>query len=111
MKRTGVLLLVAMLSLACGSPDRSRCESVPNATLRAIEQGAETSFTISEAQAVRSRDFKKIWFVSGRVERTTGTWATNDLEVGEHGVGLIEAVDERARTLTIGGPPAARASP
>lgn len=81
--------------------DLSRCEPVTDAFAGLIASGltVEGGAGLRAAQAVRSRDFESLWFVSAdlQAERLQGreelaTWATNDLG----GAGFVYAVPGRA---------------
>jgi hypothetical protein len=100
--------LVAILTLALlgNRAELGRCESVPATTVAVIEQGSDLpGFSLSDARAVRSTDFNKVWFISGRITAdgepsSVGTWATNDLALGAAAAGFLTAVDTSARSST-----------
>ena len=105
-RRRWILLTAAFMLAACGgggSGDAgggtaNRCESVPAAAVDAIEAGMTVSGggSLSRAQAVRSNDFEKVWFVAAEIDGPgmegagdIGVWVTNDVNGG----GTIGAVD------------------
>lgn len=75
----------------------SRCEPVDDALVDGISEGltVDGGGSLRNAQAVRSGDYKKVWFIAADIQgpglegsEDIGIWATNSL-VGE---GLIMAV-------------------
>ncbi len=66
----------------------SRCYDVPRDIVFNLEQGLTITGggSVSNVQAVRSNDFKMVWFVSGDLEgagmegEQLATWATNSLD-------------------------------
>jgi endonuclease YncB( thermonuclease family) len=93
---------------ACGKLHTTalRCEDVPQALVDGIASGIkpETGATLRGAQAVRSEDFDKVWFIAADLEGPgldgpdqIGLWATNSLEAGS---GLIFSVDGTAKEFT-----------
>ena len=95
----------------------SRCLPVPKALVRGIEEGltVEGGGTLRNAKAVKSEDFKNVYYVSADIQGPglegdddIGTWATNSLKVGE---GLIIGADEVAREFSDWGAAASPDSP
>lgn len=109
-----LVALLAILSIlamsACGSsgtasPDENvsqprdpRCLNVPRSVVRAIATGLKVTGggTLRFAQAVKSGDFSRVYFVSADLQGSglegtddVGTWAINRLRLG----GLILTVD------------------
>jgi len=85
--------------------DLSRCEPVSDAFAGLIASGltVEGGAGLRAAQAVRSRDYETLWFVSADIEAETlqgreelATWATNDLGGG----GFVYAVPGRATVFS-----------
>ena len=82
----------------------SRCLVVPQPVVGAISSGLTISGggRVRHLRAVRSRDFAKVYFVSGVLTgsgfsgREVATWATNKLSVG----GLIFSADSFAREFS-----------
>ena len=79
----------------------TRCENVPPRLVKIIEDGLSVSVagTLKDARAVKSEDFKQVYFISAEISTVEGregageiaTWAkTGPLRVGG---GLIYAVD------------------
>jgi endonuclease YncB( thermonuclease family) len=93
----------------CGGAHEAqlRCEEVPQEIVEAIATGIlpETGATLRGAQAVKSKDFEKVWFVAADLEDPgldgtdqIGVWATNNIQ--HAGGGLIFAVDGFAQQFT-----------
>lgn len=109
-----VVLVGAVLGITgCGSSsssseapsDTSRCLDVPPSIVAAIEEGLTVTGggSLRLAQAVRSDDFLRVYFISADIQGSgltatddVGTWSTNKLE--NHGV--IFAVDEMAKEFS-----------
>jgi len=111
--RNATTILVALIVAGCsnsggGEGDRTtnnRCQPAPAVLVNAIS----SSLTITgggsmrSANAVKSADFEKVWFVSADLEGSglegggdIATWATNDLT----GSGSIFAVDAVANEFS-----------
>lgn len=85
----------------------SRCRSVPPALVSAIETGLTVTGggTLHNTQAVKSRDFNRVWFISAEIdgpglegEGDIGTWAkSGPLAVGG---GLILSIDAVAQEFS-----------
>ncbi len=66
----------------------NRCEVVPGEIAYNLEQGLTVTGggTLRSVQAVRSNDYRRVWFVSGDLEGSglegeqIATWATNSLD-------------------------------
>lgn len=80
-------------------PETSRCEIVPPELLAAIASGLSVAGggTLREAQAVKSADYTKAWFVAAEIDGPglegdgdIGLWVTNGLDSS---YGLIYSVD------------------
>jgi hypothetical protein len=120
----GLLTSVALLlfaASACGgdgggeaSPTEqasSRCMDVPPDLVNGIETGLTPSGggTLRNAQAVKSDDFKRVWFISAEIDASgmegdgdIATWAkSGPLAVGD---GLIMSVDSLAQEFSDWGP-------
>ncbi len=83
----------------------SRCEEVSPELRETIAQGAQPVFSdleITEAAAVRSQQYSKVYMVAGRIttkeEEQIGLWATNSLSADE---GVLLSVDGYAQHFTI----------
>jgi hypothetical protein len=83
---------------------KSRCLEVSAGLRDAIAQGAEDGvgrLRITEAAAVKSKDFKKAFMVAGRIKAPgvddIGVWASNSLKPGG---GIIMSVDGFAQQFT-----------
>jgi hypothetical protein len=81
----------------------SRCLSVPMPLIRAIQTGLDPGLRLRAGRAVKSRDFRSVYFVSGDIQgpglrgtRDIATWATNKLRVG----GLIYSAEAVAREFS-----------
>jgi hypothetical protein len=115
-----MLVLAAIVSAGCdtnvdaGPADgdttdaSSRCESVSRKLLHAITTGLTVSGggSLSEAAAVRSSDFEKVWFVAAEIDGPglegsgdVGIWATNG-DPSRRPSGLIFAVDAIAKEFS-----------
>ena len=103
----GLALLVAGASTASGKEDR--CKSVPKDMVAGIEEGFEKGvqgkWRLHNAQAVRSKAFKKLYFISAEIDGPgvaekgdIGTWASNSLQLGG---GLIMSVSPMAREFSV----------
>jgi hypothetical protein len=87
--------------------ESSRCEKVPPGLVKAIESGLTVTGggSLTEAWAVKSEDFKRVYFVSADIDGPglegtddIGTWAkSGPLRVGR---GLILAVDAVANEFS-----------
>lgn len=86
-----------------GQADLARCETVSPEMMTAIESGSPIpGYYLLHAQAVRSHDRQRIYFISADVHApglpdTVGTWASNRLEPG---AGSIWAIDDIAHAST-----------
>ena len=87
------------------TPTPDGCLSVPRSLLRAIASGAEdgVSFKITRGAAVRSPDFKRVFFVAGQLAGAGGlddavVWVSNSLQPGG---GTFMAVDGFAQQFTV----------
>jgi hypothetical protein len=118
--------LVVLLAGGCGSDDgesgapagettteeataSDRCRNVPPGLVQAIETGLTVTGggTLTNAKAVKSDDFKRVYFISADIEGSgmegansddIGTWAkSGPLRVGG---GLIFAVDATANEFS-----------
>ena len=83
----------------------ARCEKVSPELRATIAQGAQPAFAgleITEAAAVRSRQYSKVYMIAGRIttadEQQVGVWATNSLSPDE---GVLLSVDGYAEQFTI----------
>lgn len=86
----------------------SRCENVPAGRVNDIEWGLiqdqDKEIHLRGAQAVRSKDYEKVYFVAADLEGEgmegggpIGVWITNDLKPSEKsGAGIILSVNEVA---------------
>lgn len=79
-----------------------RCLPASEAAVAAITDGLEAGTTLVEPYIVRSRDYNRAYFVSGRVEGAPGgeqlaTWAVTDPEPSGT---LVFAVTEPAKRLS-----------
>ena len=74
-----VLSMLALLLTACTGSTALSCESVGTPVLAAISRGFSPGFNpITEAEAVKSRDFEETWFIAAEVAGTgIGVWATD----------------------------------
>lgn len=87
-----------------GEQTASRCLDVPTETLSRIESGLkDDDITLRNAQAVRSDDFEKVYFISADLQgpelEGTGdiaTFAANNID----GPGLVLSVDDVAKEFT-----------
>jgi hypothetical protein len=87
--------------------ESSRCKPVPPGLKKGIEEGLNVTGggTLANAQAVKSEDFKRVYFISAEIngpgmEKTgeIGTWAkSGTLQVGD---GLILSVDGLANEFS-----------
>jgi hypothetical protein len=111
----GRLLVAAavfmLLGSACGGGGETtastRCKPVPPALTKAIESGLTVTGggTLKNAQAVKSEDFKRVYFISAEINGPgmekpgeIGTWAkSGPLQVGG---GLILSVDSLAKEFS-----------
>ena len=110
-----VAVALVLLASACGggggqepSTDEggeAHCQNVPKAVVKAIRTGltVEGGGSLRSVQAVKSKDFKSVYFVSADIEGPglegtddVATWATNRLKVG----GLIYSVNEVAKEFS-----------
>jgi hypothetical protein len=103
------LILLGALAACSSTPGGqlaapSRCEPVPAALVSAISSGLTVNGggSLSNAQAVRSTSFSKVWFVAARINGSgmgadsVGVWATNDLA----GAGMVYAIDGLAHEFS-----------
>jgi hypothetical protein len=84
-----------------------KCKSATPPLVAAISAGLDDGLTLRNVVAVRSRDFKKAYFVAGEVEGPglegsgdVGVWVTNS----PSGNGLIYSVDAVAEEFSDWGP-------
>jgi hypothetical protein len=120
-KRSGLLFAAALVVLlaSCGGDDKSssgdkassadRCRNVPKSLVDAIEAGLTVTGggTLTNVKAVKSTDFKRVYFISADIEGSgmeepnsddIGTWVkSGPLRVGG---GLILAVDATANEFS-----------
>lgn len=87
----------------------SRCESVPASMVDVISEGltVQGGGSISNAAAVRSEDFERLYFIAAEIEGPglegagdIGVWASNRLEGG---AGMLFSVDHIAREFSVYG--------
>lgn len=84
----------------------SRCVAVSQAAMDEIASGLNAPVTLGPGQAVRSKDFAKVWMVSADLRgesmegRQIATWALNDLT----GNASIFSVDGFAKNFSDWGP-------
>lgn len=81
----------------------TQCLSVPQAKIDAINEGIEKGVTLRNAQAVKSKAFQNVYFISGDLDgvgleghEDIATFASNSLELG----GSIMAVDAVAKEFS-----------
>jgi hypothetical protein len=106
----GICLLLT--ASACGGDsdsggEASRCRDVPQGLVDGIEEGLTVTGggTLRDAQAVKSEDFERVWFISAEIDGPgiegdgdIGTWAkSGPLAVGG---GLILSVDAVAKEFS-----------
>lgn len=67
-----------------------RCEDVPYQVVGWLEQGLSLPGGVRDAQAVRSEDFSKVWFISADIQGEgidgdgpIGTWTTTSIDPSE----------------------------
>jgi len=93
---TLAVLGTAQTSGATQSSSTSRCVPVGRSLLSRINAGMKISYyRVRSAWAIRSTDFKKVWYVGGviRPGQLIGVWAT-DVPPRSAGYGLIIAADK-----------------
>lgn len=91
---------------ATGSQSESTCENVSQATVKWLESGLTVSGggQLEDAQAVRSGDFKRVYFISARIKGPSmgndviGTWGKSG-NVNEAG-GLTLSIDSFAKEFS-----------
>jgi hypothetical protein len=111
--------LILLLGVACGGGDgggddenaggaaSERCENVPQGLVNAIASGltVQGGGTLSHARAVKSDDYRKVYFISADIDGPglegsddVGTWSkSGPVRVGD---GLIFAVDAVANEFS-----------
>jgi hypothetical protein len=77
----------------------SSCDRAKPTLVRAINTGLN-GVRLRKAYIVRSDDFAKVYFVSGRIGGEIGTWATNS----PGGTGVIFSVGDAAHRVSDWGP-------
>lgn len=107
--KAAFLAILAVVALACApSVNAERCETPPESLVSLIASDLSVSGggSLRAAQAVRSGDHNRLWFIAADIQGPgmegkgeIGVWATNDL----NGPGLIFAVDGLAREFTTWG--------
>lgn len=85
----GVIAVASRLNRPSAEVLDARCESVPSEIVRNLETGltVDGGGSLRAAQAVRSRDHPKAWFVAADIQGTgidgdgpIGVWATDSLD-------------------------------
>lgn len=103
---TGAFLYSGGLGRAGARESATACTAVAPAVLTSIASGLTVSGggTLRDGQAVRSGDFRNVWFVAAEIDGPglerdgdVGVWALNSLEPGG---GLILSVDATARAFS-----------
>jgi len=77
---------------------KSRCVEVNQATIDAIAERVEGGIT--KAAAVKSKDFKNVYMVAGKIAGGNGVWATNDDPTDATFQGAVQAVDGFAKEFS-----------
>ena len=82
----------------------TRCLEVPADKVEGIATGLKGGTTLRSAQAVKSKDYEKVWIISAEIEGPgvegddqIGTWASNGLTASE---GLILSIDGFAKQFS-----------
>ena len=105
MIRSAVLLVSVLLVAGCGSSSKAsggaRCHDVPVGLNNEVASSLSSGFTVDGVRAVKSRDHKNVWFMSGRAANPSGgvlypIWATNKLS----DTGKVYAVDAKSLQVT-----------
>jgi hypothetical protein len=86
-RRLLVIALVVFFAYSTEKADAaSRCIKVPTGAIGVLTNHLQPGVTIAKARAVRSKDFKRVYFVSGELEGPNldgpgdvATWAMNAL--------------------------------